>query len=103
VGFILSLNDLLSFSITKWIYVKHASLFYLIVPAFFYAFQMPLFFYGLKISTMTVLNIVWNLVSNILVTLVGVFFFKEKIGNIKMIAMLIGLFSLVLFALDGVF
>jgi multidrug transporter EmrE-like cation transporter len=49
---------------------------------------------------MTVLNIVWNLMSIILVTCLGLFYFKEKISNVKTIALVLGLFSLFLFSLD---
>jgi drug/metabolite transporter (DMT)-like permease len=49
---------------------------------------------------MAVLNIVWNLLSSILVLLLGIIYFKEKISWIKIIALGMGLCSLGLLTID---
>jgi multidrug transporter EmrE-like cation transporter len=100
IGFLLTINDLLSFGLCKYIYSDNLNIFYLLIPTIMYSFQIPIFFYGLKTSSMSVLNIVWNLMSSILVTFVGLFYFKEKISNIKKIAVFLGIFSLILFSFD---
>jgi drug/metabolite transporter (DMT)-like permease len=101
IGFLLTINDLLSFGICKYFYLNKLSYYYLIIPSIMYAFQIPLFYFGITYSSMAVLNIVWNLMSIILVTCLGLFYFNEKISNIKTIALVLGLFSLLLFSLDG--
>ena len=39
---------------------------------------------GLGKTSMSVLNITWNLISNVLVTLIGIYYFGERINNLKM-------------------
>lgn len=102
IGILLSMNDLLSFGICKYIYNNNINNYYILIPAIMYGFQIPLFFYGLRLSSMAALNIIWNLMSIILVTVLGLFYFKEKISHIKTIAIILGLFSLVLFSLDDI-
>ena len=100
VGLLLTINDLISFGLCKYIFLQNINIIYLLIPTIMYAFQIPLFFYGINYSSMTVLNIVWNLMSIILVTCLGLFYFKEKISNVRTIALVLGLFSLFLFSLD---
>ena len=100
VGLLLTINDLLSFGLCKYIFLQNTNIYYLWIPTIMYAFQIPLFYYGIHYSSMAILNIIWNLLSIILVTCLGLFYFKEKISNIKTIALVLGLFSLLLFSLD---
>lgn len=46
-----------------------------------YASQPLVFYKTLSIESMSVMNLLWNVMSNIIVTLIGLFFFKEKISN----------------------
>lgn len=50
---------------------------------------------------MTFSNLGWDLMSDILVTLVGIFYFKEKITGLKGIALLLALIAIILFGIDG--
>ena len=103
IGLILSLNDIVSFALTKKLYLKEIGLaFGLYLPMILYSLQIPLFYYGLRTTTMSVLNITWNLFSNILVTLMGIFYFKEKVNGMKLLAILMGISSILLFSLDSV-
>ena len=96
---ILSLNDLVSFGLVKMIYLKQMSFYTLWIPSLLYSLQMVIFYYGLNRTTsMTMLNILWNLMSSIFVTLVGIFYFQEKITHMKMWALLFGLVSIFLFS-----
>jgi multidrug transporter EmrE-like cation transporter len=102
IGLLLSLVDIISFSLTKYIF-NHKStlnLLWLSIPFLFYGSQIGLFYYGLKYSTMAELNIVWNILSSFLVTFVGYYLFKEKISNMKMIAIALGIVSLLLFTIN---
>jgi hypothetical protein len=102
VGFLLSLNDILSFSLSKKYYLNQVHIgLGLILPMLMYSCQIPLFALGLRVSSMTVLNITWNLFSNILVTLMGIFYFQEKINGLKKVAILLAFSSLFLFSLDS--
>jgi len=100
-GFLLSINDVLSFGLTKNIFLKGAaSRLGLLLPALMYSLQIPLFYLGLKSTSMTVLNITWNLFSNILVTGVGIFYFSERVTGLKALALLFAFTSIGLFAYE---
>jgi EamA domain-containing membrane protein RarD len=101
---ILSINDVISFGITKEVFlgINLSSLYWLIIPFLLYGSQILLFYYGLsKINSMAVLNIYWNLISSIIVTLIGIFYYKEQINGLKTIAILLAFLSISIFTIDG--
>ena len=63
-----------------------------------YAFEPYVFLKAMMHSNMVVTNLIWNLASNILVTLAGVLFFGESIKGLKWLAIAMSLFSLGIFA-----
>ena len=102
IGLLLSLNDIISFGLVKKYSLKQLGYTVgLLLPMILYSFQIPLFNYGLKTTSMIILNIYWNLLSNILVTLLGIFYFKEKINGLRTAALLLAFSSLILFTLDS--
>jgi multidrug transporter EmrE-like cation transporter len=101
VGILLAINDVFSFGITKAVSNQQLkSINWLIIPTILYALQVWLFYYGLKKTSMSVLNISWNLISNVLVTILGIYYFGEKINDLKSIGLLFAFASISLFALD---
>jgi drug/metabolite transporter (DMT)-like permease len=101
-AFVLSINDVISFGIAKSTHLKILPTSYLIIPIILYALQLPLFYYGLSFNSMAVLNISWNLISNIFVTLIGLFYFREKIDRIETIGLIFGFFSIACFTYDDI-
>jgi drug/metabolite transporter (DMT)-like permease len=63
-----------------------------------YAIEPYIFFKSLNYESMTIMNLVWDLTSDVLVTLVGVFYFGESIKGLRWLAVLFAIFSLALFA-----
>lgn len=63
-----------------------------------YSLEPYIFFSSLKYESLTAMNLIWDLTSDIVVTLVGVFYFKESIKGLRWLAILFALFSLALFA-----
>lgn len=63
-----------------------------------YALEPYIFFRSMKYESLTTMNLIWDLTSDIIVTLVGVFYFKESIKGLRWLAVLFALFSLALFA-----
>ena len=63
-----------------------------------YAFEPYLFFKSLNYESLTVMNLIWDLTSDVLVTILGVFWFGESIKGIRWLAILFAIFSLGLFA-----
>jgi drug/metabolite transporter (DMT)-like permease len=46
------------------------------------------------------MNLLWDVVSDVLITLIGVFIFQEKIGPYKKLGVVFSLFSVVLLSLN---
>jgi drug/metabolite transporter (DMT)-like permease len=100
IGIILSIIDIICFSLTKTIFInKDINRLWLSLPFILYGGQILLFFYGLNNASMGELNIIWNIVSSIVVAIVGVYLYMEEFNNIKIIALLLGLVSIFLFYL----
>ena len=63
-----------------------------------YALEPYIFFKSLNYDSLTAMNLIWDLTSDVLVTILGVFWFKESIKGLRWIAVAFALFSLGLFA-----
>lgn len=70
----------------------------MIIPTIAYAIQPWVFLSSLGVESLTVMNLMWDLLSDVLVSLVGIFYFGEKIGNVKMFGLILGMISLALMA-----
>ena len=68
------------------------------IATLLYAFEPYVFLKAMSTSNMVITNLIWNLASNILVTLSGVFFFGESIQTPKWLAIGMSLVSLAIFA-----
>lgn len=98
-GATMSLLDILMMSIAK--IVSKGKLPYttgLTIATGIYAFEPLIFFRSLKYESMTAMNLIWDLTSDIMVTLIGVFYFKESIKGLRWLAIMFAIFSLGLFA-----
>jgi multidrug transporter EmrE-like cation transporter len=74
--------------------------FFVLLGMILYGLQPAIFLQSLKYESMTVMNIMWDLISDILVTVTGLFYFKEKLSSIKMFALVLAFTSIVLFSYD---
>lgn len=67
---------------------------------FVYGLQPYVFLKSLRYETMTVMNILWDLISDLLVTVSGLLYFKEKLTPIKRLGLGFAFVAIVLFAYD---
>jgi multidrug transporter EmrE-like cation transporter len=67
-----------------------------------YSLQPLLFLHSLKFESMTVMNMMWDVMSDIYVTAIGLTYFKEKISRIKMIGLSFAFIAVFLLSYDSV-
>jgi len=63
-----------------------------------YALEPLIFLKAMNFEGMAVMNLIWNLMSDILVTLQGVFIFGESIKGIRWVAIAMAVVSLAIFS-----
>ena len=68
---------------------------------FAYALDPLIFFFALKGEGMALMNLVWNLMSNIIVTFVGLVLFKEGVTPMKLIGIVLSFVSLFFMTYNG--
>ncbi len=68
----------------------------MIIPTMAYAIQPWVFLSAMRTESMTVMNLMWDLLSGVLVSLVGFFYFGEKIGTVRMAGLALAFISLIL-------
>lgn len=61
-----------------------------------YACQPLLFLDSLKYNSLTVMNLLWDVLSDVLVTAIGLFYFSEKLTKFKKAGVLMSLISIIL-------
>lgn len=100
----MAVNDVVTFSFVKYISLGtlKSSLWYLI-PMYLYSFQPLLLASAMRYESLTVMNLTWNILSDILVTAMGLLFFKEQIGSTKLLGVLMAIVSLTLMRGDDLF
>lgn len=58
---------------------------FIFLPTIIYAMQPWIFLRSLNFESLTVMNLLWDVMSDVLVTITGIFFFKETITRAQMI------------------
>jgi len=61
------------------------NMWWMALPTAVYAFQPWVFLQSLRVESMIVMNLLWDLISDVLVTANGILYFKEQISSTKMI------------------
>ena len=75
---------------------------YILIGMMLYGLQPLLFLQSLRYETMTVMNMSWDLISDILVTATGLLYFKEKLTPMKQLGLGFAFVAIVLFACDDI-
>jgi drug/metabolite transporter (DMT)-like permease len=68
----------------------------LIISMLIYSFQPLIFLESLKHNSLTVMNLMWDVMSGVLVTAVGLFYFSEKLTKFKKLGVMFSFISIVL-------
>lgn len=67
-----------------------------------YSLQPIFFLKAFQYETMTVMNILYDVMSDIIVTSIGLLYFREKLSNIKKVGLAFGFIAIVLLSYDSV-
>lgn len=96
-GIFLALIDVLVLSLLKAKYVGKITSNWVLVMAFIiYGLQPIIFYKALYFENMTIMNIIWDLASDILVAIVGYYIFNEDLTYKQKIGFIFGLIALIL-------
>jgi len=101
IGLLLAVFDLFNMAMMKNISLNRSPTMLMGLVTALYAVQPWIFIKGLNFTSMTVLNLSWDLLSDILVTLSGLLYFRESLTEYKIVGVLFALVALTLFAVDG--
>jgi multidrug transporter EmrE-like cation transporter len=100
-GLIFATIDAISLPTIKSVHLGSLSWGWMVVPFVLYAASPFLFLHGLKSESLTILNLVWDLSSDVIITLIGLFFFMEQISYTKMIGVCLSFISLFLMTYES--
>ncbi len=73
----------------------------MLVPLVVYAADPFIFLKAMEHESLTIMNLVWDLTSDLLITAVGLFVFAEKISPLKFLGVLFSLVGLFLMTYEG--
>ncbi len=93
----MAMIDVVVLSLLKARYIEEITGNWVFAFAFLvYGFQSLLFYKALSFTSLTSMNIVWDVTSDILVTIMGLYFFKEAITITQKIGILFAIIAMVL-------
>jgi drug/metabolite transporter (DMT)-like permease len=100
-GVLIAFIDAMMLTLVKYISLdtKHL-LRWMIVPTVLYAVHPWIFLQSLQFESLIVMNLLVDLSSDILVTFLGLFLFKEKIGKWKVLGVALSFVAIVLMSLN---
>jgi multidrug transporter EmrE-like cation transporter len=61
-----------------------------------YAMQPLVFYQALSLESMTIMNILWDVMSDIIVTVIGIFVFGESLTKMQMLGLVFSLIGITL-------
>lgn len=96
-GLFMAFMDVITFSFVKYISLgtlKSAA--WYLVPMFLYSFQPMILLSAMKYETLTIMNLIWNILSDLSVTALGLMYFKEQVSPSKLIGIVLAFISLAL-------
>lgn len=68
----------------------------ILISILVYACQPLIFLESLNFSSLTIMNLLWDVMSDVMVTSIGLFYFKEKLSNIKRLGVIFSFISIIL-------
>jgi multidrug transporter EmrE-like cation transporter len=99
-GLLFGVIDSIALPLVKYVH-NGASKWWMLVPLVVYAADPFIFLKAMEHESLTIMNLVWDLTSDLLITAVGLFVFAEKISPLKFLGVLFSLVGLFLMTYEG--
>lgn len=99
-GILFGILDAIALPVVKGVSTGWKPL-WMALPAVIYAINPFIFLKALSTESLAIMNLVWDLSSDVIVTLIGVFMFKEYIPRTKLIGVVLSFVSLFLMTYEG--
>lgn len=100
-GGMLAMIDAIALPILKGVKTSGWPRWLLAIPIGIYAIDPMIFYTALGFESLTIMNLIWDLMSDVIVTLIGLFYFKEVLPTTKKIGVLLSFISLFLMSYEG--
>jgi drug/metabolite transporter (DMT)-like permease len=96
-GFVMALIDVFVLTALRLKHERPERYTWLLYGAFLvYGLQSLLFYKALDYTGLVVMNILWDVTSDVLVSAIGFLFFKEALSNSQVLGLLLGVVSILL-------
>lgn len=95
---IMALVDSLSLPIVKYVYDGLYSKWFLVIPMILFGLQPIMVYYSLSNLTLTSVNIIWDLMSDVFVTMIGLWYFREKLFTSSKIGLVLAFIAIFFFS-----
>lgn len=101
LALLLSVFDIFVMTVLKFVHtgVLPFTVWTMAFPVLLYGATPLIFLYALRFEGVAIMNVLWDVVSSILVTALGIYFFKEDISERKKIGIFVSI--LAIFLLSG--
>lgn len=99
-GLLFGLLDGFALPIIKGVSIGWKPL-WMVVPIIIYAINPLIFLKALSTESLAIMNLVWDLSSDVIVTMIGIFGFGEHIPRTKLIGVILSFVSLFLMTYEG--
>ena len=101
-AFIIAFLDATMLTMVKQISLNRHILRWMILPTLVYAIHPWIFLQSLEFESLIVMNLLVDLLSDLLVTFFGLFYFGETLGPFKTIGVILSFISMVFMSLNDV-
>jgi EamA domain-containing membrane protein RarD len=103
IGFIMAALDSFILPIIKYIkeskFSTQLTNIYMLFPTLIYAIQPWIFKYSLNFTSMTIMNLLWDISSDLIVTFIGLFVLKETLNRFQIIGVILAITSIFFFGM----
>lgn len=97
LGFLMASIDAFTLSGIKANHIGHLRIpYFMIIPTIVYAIQPWIFSYSLNFSSLTAMNLIWDVISDVIVTIIGLWWFGENLSGPKKLGVVLSFVSIFL-------